>query len=320
MNSKEPYRNNLIKIVEPPKKSKKKSQKKSNTGLIFLAVTSILIILTIICILFYSPASYLNLHTNKASFDEEGGYKDIFYDTDANYNNIVFHENYDWLTITEDYGSFSIYVKSNNGDRRTGIISIEAHSTMFGNSLNYISESFTVTQESGLANLSASPSSIKVGISNERKIIDINNDSNKKLSVKVSEEWIQVSVIDKNHIRIYCKSNHDDPPRRGTVYVSCGNEQISVTVKQDGWSKCRRCGGDGVTACPNLYTNPWSNSFGTYMYTWSNGRHVIRRGYTEWTPWGPMPQVSESECSSCDGDGHNECSTCDGEGKIIESY
>lgn len=318
MNIKDPTnKNHAYKVVNHQKSNKKR---KSNTGLNLLIIITLLIILTIIGILFYSPASYIELSTYKANFEETGGHKDINYYTDADYNNLVFDEDYDWLYLTEDYGSFSINVKPNNGDDRVGIITINAHSTIFGTSLKCISRTITVTQESGLANLSASPSSIKVGVSNENKIIDINNDSKKNLSVKDSEKWIHVSVVDKNQIRIYCSRNHDDPPRSGTVYVSCGDEQVSIMVKQDGWSKCSSCGGDGKKSCPNLYKSPWTTEFGTYMYTWSNGRHVVRRGYTEWTPWGPMPQISESECSSCDGEGHYECSKCDGTGKIKKSY
>ena len=104
--------------------------------------------------------------------------------------------------------------------------------------------------------------------------------------------------------------------------MSCGDEQVSITVKQDGWSRCSSCGGDGEKDCPNLHTNPWTTEFGSYAYVWVNGQHVLRRMYTSWTGWmgAPVPKVEDRICSDCGGDGHVECSKCDGTGKIKKSY
>lgn len=150
--------------------------------------------------------------------------------------------------------------------------------------------------------------------------ITIYNDSHKSLSVIENESWLSTSVTNKNQIKIYCDSNKYDPPKEGTVHVRCGNEQISINVKQKGWKKCNTCGGNGTYACPMLNTTPWTTQFGSYMYTWENGRHVLRRGYTSWTAWGPVPKVEDTICSYCDGKGHIDCEECKGKGKIKTSY
>ena len=221
-----------------------------------------------------------------------------------------------WLTAYADLEDkrLEIKVPANTGKIKSGTITIKSN--------NGDLRDISVSQDGDPTNFGAAKSSIKFGTKRDYEDVTIYNDSRKKPSISENVTWISTSVIDKNRIKISCNRNYDDPPRSGTVYVSCGDEQVSITVKQDGWSRCSSCGGDGEKDCPNLYTNPWTTEFGSYAYGWVNGQHVLRRMYTSWTGWmgAPVPQVEDRICSDCGGDGHVKCSKCDGTGKIKKSY
>ena len=220
----------------------------------------------------------------------------------------------DWLTANATSSRLEVSVGANTGKIKSGTITVMSN--------NGDVRDISVSQDGDPTNFSAAKSSIKFGTSSDYEYVTIYNDSRKQPSISEYESWISASVIDKNKIKISCNRNYDDPPRSGTVYVSCGDEQVSITVKQDGWSKCSSCGGDGEKDCPNLYKNPWTTEFGSYAYGWVNGQHVLRRMYTSWTGWmgAPVPQVEDRICSDCGGDGRIECSKCDGTGKIKKSY
>lgn len=220
----------------------------------------------------------------------------------------------DWLTANATSSRLEVSVGANTGKIKSGTITVKSN--------NGDLRDISVSQNGDPTNFGTAKSSIKFGTSSDYEYVTIYNDSHKQPSISEYESWISTSVIDKNRIKISCNRNYDDPPRSGTVYVSCGDEQVSITVKQDGWSRCSSCGGDGEKDCPNLYTNPWTTEFGSYAYGWVNGQHVLRRMYTSWTGWmgAPVPQVEDRICSDCGGDGHVECSKCDGTGKIKKSY
>ena len=219
-----------------------------------------------------------------------------------------------WLTATATSNRLEVSVGANSGKVKNGTITIMSN--------NGDLRDISVRQNGDPSNFKAAKNSIRFGTSSDYEYIAIYNDSHKIPSISEYEYWISTSVIDKNKIKISCDRNYDDPPRSGIVYVSCGDEQISITVKQDGWSKCTSCGGDGEKPCPNTYVYPWTNETGTYGYTWVNGRHVLQRMYTSWTGWmgAPVPQVENRSCSACGGSGVVECSTCKGTGKIKKSY
>ena len=222
----------------------------------------------------------------------------------------------DWLTAYADLEDkrLEIKVQANTGKIKSGTITLKSN--------NGDLRDISVTQEGKPTNFRSAKNTVKFGTSSDYEYITIYNDSHKQLSISEYESWISTSVIDKNRIKISCNRNYDDPPRSGTVYVSCGDEQVSIIVKQDGWSRCSSCGGDGEKSCPNIYKYPWTNEFGSYSYAWVNGQHVLRRMYTSWTGWmgAPVPQVEDRICSDCGGDGHIECSVCDGKGKYKVSY
>ena len=221
-----------------------------------------------------------------------------------------------WLTAYADLEDkrLEITVPANTGKIKSGTITIKSN--------NGDLRDISVNQQGKPTNFRSAKNTVKFGTSSDYEYITIYNDSNKQLSISEYESWISTSVIDKNRIKISCNRNYDDPPRSGTVYVSCGDEQVSIIVKQDGWSRCSSCGGDGEKSCPNIYKYPWTNEFGSYSYAWVNGQHVLRRMYTSWTGWmgAPVPQVEDRICSDCGGDGHIECSVCDGKGKYEVSY
>lgn len=186
----------------------------------------------------------------------------------------------------------TITIKSNNGDLRD----------------------ISVFQDGNPTDFRASKSTVKFGTSSDYEYVTIYNDSHKQPSISEYESWISTSVIDKNRIKISCIRNYDDPPRSGTVYVSCGDEQVSITVKQDGWSKCRRCGGEGKISCPK--NGQMNLPYWSFQY--ENGTHY----YVEWPmAIGMAAQMKRYErCNTCGGSGHIECPDCDGEGKSYKSY
>lgn len=221
----------------------------------------------------------------------------------------------DWLTAYADIEEkrLEVSVAANTGQIQTGTITLMSN--------NGDLKDISVSQDGDPTNFGAAKSSIKFGTSGDSEYVTIYNDSHKQLSISEYESWISASVIDKNRIKISCNSNYDDPPKSGTVYVSCGDEQLSITVKQDGWEICRRCGGSKELDCPNLYIQPWMTEFGHYIYMWDNGRHILRRAYTEWHQYAPPePKIDDSDCSVCEGDGKIECPNCEGRGKIKKTY
>ena len=149
-----------------------------------------------------------------------------------------------WLTAYADLEDkrLEIKVPANTGKIKSGTITIKSN--------NGDLRDISVSQDGDPTNFGAAKSSIKFGTKRDYEDVTIYNDSRKKPSISENVTWISTSVIDKNRIKISCNRNYDDPPRSGTVYVSCGDEQVSITVKQDGWSKCRRCGGEGEISCP----------------------------------------------------------------------
>ena len=188
-------------------------------------------------------------------------------------------------------------------------------------------------------NLSASRGSLKLGTSGGYEYVSISNDSQKSLSTSVSigdGSWLSASVSSKTQIRISYSSNNNSP-RSGTVYVDCGGERTSITIKQDGWESCSRCDGNGYTkcsSCNNGYTTCTNYNYtGVYDNIGQYG-HGKRFPVYSYDPWTGMQLISgyrlevcptcggsyKVKCSYCGGDGRRECSRCDGSGKTRKSY
>lgn len=263
-------------------------------------------------------ATYFRVEKTSLNMSEDGTAEGRCYPIDVYTDGTSWsvYSSPDWLTAYADLEDkrLEIKVPANTGKIKSGTITIKSN--------NGDLRDISVSQDGAPTNFGTSKRSIHFGTTSDYEYVTIYNDSRKQPSVSEYESWISTSIIDKNKIKISCSRNYDDPPRSGTVYVRCGNEQISISVKQDGWSNCSSCGGDGERDCPNLYRNPWTTEFGSYAYGWVNGQHVLRRMYTSWTGWmgAPVPQVEDSICSDCGGDGHVKCSKCNGTGKIKKSY
>lgn len=213
-----------------------------------------------------------------------------------------------WLTAYADLDAkrLEIMLPANTGKIKSGIITIKSN--------NGDLQDISVSQDGDPTNFGAAKSSIKFGTSSDYEYVTIYNDSRKQPSISEYENWISTSVIDKNRIKISCNRNYDDPPRSGTVYVSCGDERVSITVKQDGWSKCRRCGGEGEISCPK----DGQMNLPYWRFQYENGTHY----YVEWPmAIGMAAHMKRYErCNTCGGSGHIECPDCEGEGKSYKSY
>lgn len=123
--------------------------------------------------------------------------------------------------------------------------------------------------------------------------IDINKDSFDELSVDESYDWLSATV---NNNRVTIKiSDNNSSPRSGVVWVKCGDEERRIDVKQQGYIKCNKCGGDGKVSCPNT----WNGNYFTM-----GGIHYAS------TPTGYI------YCPSCRGNGWVRCDECDN-GKIL---
>lgn len=212
----------------------------------------------------------------------------------------------DWLTANATSSRLEVSVGTNTGKIKSGTITVMSN--------NGDIRDISVSQDGDPTNFGAAKSSINFDTSSDYEYVTIYNDSRKQPSISEYEDWISTYVIDKNRIKISCNRNYDDPPRSGTVYVSCGDEQVSITVKQDGWSKCRRCSGEGEISCPQngqMNLPYWS-------FKYENGTHY----YVEWPMAIGMAAHMKryKRCNTCGGSGHIECPDCDGEGKSYKSY
>ena len=209
--------------------------------------------------------------------------------------------------------------------------------------------------------LIASPSSYKYGTDGGSNTVSISNNSQKSLSTSISSGdsgWLSASVSSKTGVRINCSRNYNSSPRSGTIYVDCGGERTSITIKQDGWETCSSCGGRGETSC-SYCTNGYrtcthcNNGYATCTnsnYTgifddfgnYGHGKSTPIYSYDPFTGWqiitgyrkeacstcGGSFKVQCSycrgsgriSCSTCGGDGERECSRCDGKGKVKKTY
>lgn len=177
----------------------------------------------------------------------------------------------------------TITIKSNNGDLRD----------------------ISVFQDGNPTDFRASKSTVKFGTSSDYEYVTIYNNSHKSLEVSESESWLSATAIGNDEIKISCTSNSNDR-HSGTVYVRCGDEQISITVKQDGWTTCWNCGGHGRFQCQ--YPGLWGA--GGYHYV----QDFVINNYTG------MGSYVYNPCPNCGGSGTIKCSQCNGTGRKKSTY
>lgn len=208
----------------------------------------------------------------------------------------------DWLTAYADLEDRRLEVKvgANTGKIKSGTITIKSN--------NGDLRDISVYQEGDPTNFRSAKSTVKFGTSSDYEYVTIYNDSHKSLVVNEYESWLSATAIGNDEIKISCISNSNER-HSGTVYVHCGDEQISITVKQDGWTTCWNCGGHGRFLC--CYPALWGA--GGYHYVQDFVINYDFHGYV-------VPTLIQKPCPNCGGSGAIKCSQCDGEGRIKGTY
>lgn len=255
-------------------------------------------------------ATYFNVSTDNLVMKEEGTSENSHYpirvSTDGTTWSIT--EAPYWLTAEAKVSSglISITLPPNTGKIKTGTITVVSN--------NGDSYDISVKQMGDPSDFSASPSSLRFGTSSDYEYVSIDNNSSKSIYASSDKSWLSTSVSNKNKIKINCSKNNSSP-RSGTVTVTCGHEELTITVKQDGWTDCTRCNGNGEVNCTNYQAQP--RYYPAYGTTWHQVYGEIG-GYWSYGVW--MPQYGWVNCSTCGGDGKIRCPKCDGKGKIPKSY
>lgn len=204
-----------------------------------------------------------------------------------------------WLTACADMADkrLEISVGANNGDIKTGTIILESN--------NGHTRNITVTQQGDPTIFYADRSSIHFGTDTNSRTIYITNNSHKELQVVEDISWITTSLFG-NELTVSCSKNKNNPPQYGVIHVKCGNKKLSINVKQDGWEKCRECGGDHKVNCPN--NNKWGYD---NLYTWSyiyileNGNLWHMKSVTDLNT---RQKLYPIYCEKCNGFGEVSCS------------
>ena len=277
-------------------------------------------------------ASYFTVSPNSIVMAEEGTEEGYCYSVDVNTDGTTWSvsDAPDWLTAEAKIqnGKLHITLPENNGKIRTGTITVISN--------NGDSREISVKQWGDPTDFSASNSTVRFGTSSDYEYIGISNNSRKNLSVSDDENWLSATVINSSRIKISCSQNNSSP-RSGTVTVTCGNEEVSITIKQDGWAECSSCDGEGETRCNHCSNGYTACSNSNYMGVFDNlgqyghGRNITLYSYDPFTgmqfPSGNRLDICPTcngsfkvKCSYCGGDGKRTCSRCKGSGKIKKSY
>lgn len=204
-----------------------------------------------------------------------------------------------WLTAYADLEDkrLEIIVPANAGKIKSGTITIKSN--------NGDLRDISVTQKGDPTNFRSAKSTVKFGTSSDYEYITIYNDSHKNLEINEYESWLSATAIGNDEIKVSCTSNSNER-RSGTVYVHCGDEQFSITVKQDGWTTCWNCGGHGRLQCQ--YPGLWGA--GGYHYV----QDFVINYYTG------MGSYVYNPCPNCGGSGTIKCLQCDGTGRKKSTY
>ena len=205
----------------------------------------------------------------------------------------------DWLTAYADLEDkrLEIKVPANTGKIKSGTITIKSN--------NGDLRDISVTQKGDPTNFRSAKSTVKFGTLDDYEYVTIYNDSHKNLEINEYESWLSATAIGNDEIKISCTSNSNER-RSGTVYVHCGDEQISITVKQDGWTTCWNCGGHGRFKCQ--YPGLWGAGGYHYVHDFVINNYACKGHYV------PNP------CPNCGGHGTIKCSQCDGTGRKKSTY
>ena len=251
-------------------------------------------------------ATYFDLSTNSLVMSEEGTEEGYYYSVNVETDGTTWSVSSapDWLTAEAKIpqGKLHVTLPENTGKIKTGTITLVSNN---GDSI-YIS----VKQWGDPTDFRASSNKVKYGISSGYTYINITNNSNKSISVSEDESWISSSVISNSKIKIYCSQNNSSS-RSGNVCVTCGNEELNISIEQDGWSDCTNCKGKGYTPCPG---GAWDSTTGTIVHS----RPKLISNFNPYTGW--SHKWTTDNCPTCGGNGKIKCRTCNGKGKIYDSY
>lgn len=246
-------------------------------------------------------ATYFRVEKTSLTMAEEGSGEGMCYPIDVYTDGTSWsvYSSPDWLTAYADLEDKRLEVKvgENTGKIKSGTITIKSNN---GDLID-----ISVTQKGDPTNFSSAKSTVKFGTSNDYEYVTIYNDSHKALDIKENESWLSVTAIGNDEIKISCISNSNER-RSGTVYVHCGNEQLSIIVKQDGWSTCWNCGGRGKFQC--MYPALWGA--GGYHYV----QEFVMNYFTG------LGYYVQNPCPNCAGSGTIQCSHCDGQGRVKSTY
>lgn len=246
-------------------------------------------------------ATYFRVEKTSLTMAEEGTAEDMCYPIDV-YTDGTSWSVYSapgWLTAYADLEDkrLEIKVPANTGKIKSGTITIKSN--------NGDLRDISVSQEGDPTNFRAAKSTVRFGTKSDSEYVAIDNDSHKNLEINVYESWLSATAIGNDEIKISCTSNSNER-QSGTVYVHCGDEQISITVKQDGWTTCWNCGGHGRFQCQ--YPGLWGA--GGYHYV----QNFVINNYTG------MGSYVYNPCPNCGGFGTIKCSQCDGTGRKKSTY
>ena len=246
-------------------------------------------------------ATYFRVEKTSLTMAEEGTAEDMCYPIDV-YTDGTSWSVYSapgWLTAYADLEDkrLEIKVPANTGKIKSGTITIKSN--------NGDLRDISVSQKGDPTNFRSAKSTVKFGTSSDYEYVTIYNDSHKNLEINEYESWLSATAIGNDEIKISCTSNSNER-RSGTVYVHCGDEQISITVKQDGWTTCWNCGGHGRFQCQ--YPGLWGA--GGYHYV----QDFVINNYTG------MGSYVYKPCPNCGGSGTIKCSQCDGTGRKKSTY
>lgn len=246
-------------------------------------------------------ATYFRVEKTSLTMAEEGSGEGKCYPIDVYTDGTSWsvYSSPSWLTAYADLEDkrLEIQVPANTGKIKSGTITIKSN--------NGDLRDISVTQKGDPTNFKSAKSTVKFRTSSDYEYVTIYNDSHKNLEINEYESWLSATAIGNDEIKISCTSNSNER-RSGTVYVHCGDEQISITVKQDGWTTCWNCGGHGRFQCQ--YPGLWGA--GGYHYV----QDFVINSYTG------MGSYVYNPCPYCGGSGTIKCSQCDGTGRKKSTY
>ena len=255
-------------------------------------------------------ATRFNVSTNSLVMEEEGTEKGYCYsiniDTDGTTWSVS--DAPSWLNTEANVqqGKLQVTLPENTGRIKTGIITLVSN--------NGDSKVISVKQWGDPTDFSSSSSTVRFGTSSDYEYVNITNDSNKRLFVSDDQDWLDVSVISESRIKISCSRNNDSP-RSGSVEVSCGKEELTISIEQDGWEECSNCDGNGQVNCTNYQAQM------RYYPFYGSTYHQVYQLTGQYYSFGVcFPQYNWVNCPTCGGDGMIKCSRCNGNGKVRKSY